>query len=107
MRIEAKLAEMGLALPEDPIRKPEESNLLVILRSAARGRLGRSARHPRINCRSGLRSRQPQVIDGFTDLMVALWGKDAALCPCVVSGAAELPANAPVIIEGEVEVRPA
>jgi hypothetical protein len=47
---------------------------------------------------------QPRVIDGFTDLMVALWGEDAAICPRAVGGMAELPGNAPVIIEGEVEL---
>jgi YjgF/chorismate_mutase-like putative endoribonuclease len=50
---------------------------------------------------------QPRVIDGFTDLMVELYGEEAAICPRAVAGVAELAANAPVIIEGEVEVRPA
>ena len=50
---------------------------------------------------------QPQVIDGFTDLMVALWGEEAAVCPRAVAGMAELALNSPVIIEGEVEIRPA
>jgi hypothetical protein len=44
------------------------------------------------------------VIDGFTDLMVALWGDEAAICPRAVGGMAELPGNSPVIIEGEVEI---
>ncbi len=48
---------------------------------------------------------QPQVIDGFTDLMVALYGEEAALCPRAVAGMAELALNAPVVIEGEVEIR--
>ena len=47
---------------------------------------------------------QPAVIDGFTDLMVALYGEDAAVCPRAVVGVAELALNAPVIIEGEVEL---
>ena len=47
---------------------------------------------------------QAAVIDGFTDLMIALFGEDAAVCPRVVMGAAELALNAPVIIEGEVEI---
>jgi hypothetical protein len=47
---------------------------------------------------------QPQVIDGFTDLMIALYGEDAALCPRAVAGMAELGLNSPVIIEGEVEI---
>jgi hypothetical protein len=47
---------------------------------------------------------QPQVIDGFTDLMVALYGEEAAVCPRAVAGMAELPLNSPVIIEGEAQV---
>ena len=47
---------------------------------------------------------QAAVIDGFTDLMIALFGDDAAICPRAVMGAAELALNAPVIIEGEVEI---
>jgi hypothetical protein len=46
----------------------------------------------------------PQVIDGFTDLMIALYGEQAALCPRVVAGMAELALGSPVIIEGEVEI---
>ena len=49
---------------------------------------------------------QAAVIDGFTDLMIALFGDDAAICPRAVMGAAELAMNAPVIIEGEVEIGP-
>ena len=48
---------------------------------------------------------QPQVIDGFTDLMIALYGEDIAICPRAVMGAAELGFDSPVIIEGEVEIR--
>jgi hypothetical protein len=47
---------------------------------------------------------QAQVIDGFTDLMIALYGEEAAMCPRAVAGMAELALNAPVIVEGEVEV---
>jgi hypothetical protein len=47
---------------------------------------------------------QARVIDGFTDLMIALYGEEAAMCPRAVAGMAELALNAPVIIEGEVEV---
>ena len=50
---------------------------------------------------------QAAVIDGFTDLMIALFGDEAAICPRAVMGAAELAMNAPVIIEGEVEIGPA
>ena len=49
---------------------------------------------------------QAAVIDGFTDLMISVFGDDAAICPRSVMGAAELALNAPVIIEGEVEIGP-
>ena len=49
---------------------------------------------------------QAAVIDGFTDLMIAVFGDEAAICPRAVMGAAELALNAPVIIEGEVEIAP-
>lgn len=45
------------------------------------------------------------VIDGFTELMIELFGSEAAMCPRTVAGMAELALNAPVIIEGEVEIR--
>ncbi|MBI3439540.1 MAG: RidA family protein [Proteobacteria bacterium] len=48
----------------------------------------------------------PQVIDGFTDLMITLYGEEAAMCPRAVAGMAELALNAPVIIEGEVQIHP-
>lgn len=48
---------------------------------------------------------QPQVIDGFTDLTIALYGEESAICPRAVVGVAELALNAPVIIECEVEIR--
>jgi hypothetical protein len=47
----------------------------------------------------------PQVIDGFTDLMIDLFGETSAICPRSVTGMAELALNSPVIIEGEVEIR--
>lgn len=49
---------------------------------------------------------QAQVVDGFTDLMVSLFGEESAVCPRAVAGMAELPFGSPVIIEGEVEVTP-
>ena len=49
---------------------------------------------------------QPRVIDGFTDLMIALYGEESALCPRTVAGVAELALNSPVIIDCEVELAP-
>lgn len=48
---------------------------------------------------------QPQVVDGFTDLMIALYGEEIAMCPRTVVGVSALALNAPVIIECEAEVR--
>ena len=45
------------------------------------------------------------VIDGFTELMIDLFGEEAALCPRAVAGMAELALNSPVIVEGEVQLR--
>lgn len=59
-----------------------------------------------VNAAPGFRALAP-VIDGFTELMVDLFGEDAALCPRAVAGMAELALNSPVIIEGEVELRSA
>jgi enamine deaminase RidA (YjgF/YER057c/UK114 family) len=47
---------------------------------------------------------QAQVIDGFTDLMIELYGEDSGMSPRAVAGMAELPFNSPVIIEGEVTI---
>ncbi len=58
-----------------------------------------------VNSATGFTS-QAQVIDGFTDLMIAIFGEEIAVCPRAVVGVAELAMNAPVVIEGEVEIRP-
>lgn len=50
---------------------------------------------------------QALVIDGFTDLMIELFGEDSAFCPRAVAGMAELPFNSPVIIEAEAVINPA
>ena len=49
---------------------------------------------------------QAQVIDGFTDLLVELYGDESAICPRAVAGMAELAFGSPVIVEGEVELHP-
>ena len=58
-----------------------------------------------VNAAPGFVALAP-VIDGFTDLMVELFGEEAALCPRAVAGMAELALNSPVIVEGEVEISP-
>ena len=56
-----------------------------------------------VNSAPGFVAQAP-VIDGFTDLMIAVFGEDAALCPRAVGGMAQLPFGSPVIIEGEVQL---
>ena len=158
MRIEAKLADMGLALPEEMKVPPDfritwrqvriignraiiaghgprsangtfagpagkvgsdltleqgkaaaRATGLAILGDLSReiGDLDRIVSWIRvfgmINAAPGFVALAP-VIDGFTDLMVDLFGAEAAVCPRAVAGMAELALNSPVIIEGEVEI---
>ena len=49
-------------------------------------------------------TRQPAVINGFTDLILSLFGPRAGAHARSAVGLAELPFNIPVEIEGEVEL---
>jgi enamine deaminase RidA (YjgF/YER057c/UK114 family) len=51
-------------------------------------------------------NRQPAVINGFSDLILELYGPDAGAHSRSAVGMAELPFDIPVEIEGEVELRP-
>lgn len=48
--------------------------------------------------------RQPAVINGFSDLVLELWGPDAGAHARSAVGMAELPFGVPVEIEAEVEI---
>lgn len=48
--------------------------------------------------------RQPAVINGFSDLILELWGPEAGAHARSAVGMAELPFGMPVEIEGEVEI---
>jgi hypothetical protein len=48
--------------------------------------------------------RQPEVINGFTDLIIDLYGEDAGAHSRSAVGMAELPGGIPVEIEAEVEI---
>jgi enamine deaminase RidA (YjgF/YER057c/UK114 family) len=48
--------------------------------------------------------RQPAVINGFSDLILELWGVEAGAHARSAVGMAELPFGMPVEIEGEVEI---
>ena len=49
-------------------------------------------------------NRQPAVINGFTDLILAVFGSNVGAHARSAVGLAELPFNIPVEIEGEVEL---
>lgn len=49
--------------------------------------------------------RQPAVINGFTDLIVSVFGPEVGAHARSAVGLAELPFGIPVEIEGEVEIR--
>jgi enamine deaminase RidA (YjgF/YER057c/UK114 family) len=50
-------------------------------------------------------NRQPGVINGFSDLILELYGPDIGAHSRSAVGMAELPFDIPVEIEGEVEFR--
>ncbi len=49
-------------------------------------------------------NQQPNVINGFSDLILELYGPDRGAHSRSAVGLAELPFNIPVEIEGEVEL---
>ena len=51
-------------------------------------------------------NRQPVVINGFTELILAVFGEERGVHARSAVGMAELPFNIPVEIEGEVELFP-
>lgn len=50
-------------------------------------------------------NQQPSVINGFSDLILELWGAEAGAHSRSAVGMAELPFDIPVEIEAEVEIR--
>jgi len=59
-----------------------------------------------VNSAAGF-NRQPSVINGFSDLILDLYGPEAGAHARSAVGMAELPFNIPVEIEGEVQIAPA
>jgi enamine deaminase RidA (YjgF/YER057c/UK114 family) len=55
-----------------------------------------------VNCARGF-SRTPAVINGFSDLILELWGDDGRHARSAI-GVAELPFDIPVEVEAIVEV---
>jgi len=59
--------------------------------------------HGMVNSAPGF-TRQPSVINGFSDLIIELYGKEAGQHARSAVGMAELPFGIPVEIEAEVEI---
>ena len=57
-----------------------------------------------VNCAPGF-NRQPDVINGFTDLIIELYGPQRGAHARSAVGMAQLPFDIPVEIEGEVEIQ--
>jgi enamine deaminase RidA (YjgF/YER057c/UK114 family) len=59
-----------------------------------------------VNCTPEF-TQQPQVINGFSELMIQVFGEDAGKAARSAVGVASLPANVPVEIEAIFEILPA
>jgi enamine deaminase RidA (YjgF/YER057c/UK114 family) len=49
-------------------------------------------------------TKQPAVINGFSDLIIRVWGEESGRHARAAVGMAELPFGLPVEIEAEVEI---
>ncbi|WP_334037727.1 RidA family protein [Burkholderia gladioli] len=56
-----------------------------------------------VNCMPGF-FEQPAVINGFSDLIISLWGHERGAHVRSAVGMAQLPFNIPVEVEGELEL---
>lgn len=105
----APLGKVGLEVTEQQAYDAARLTGLAILGSLQRqlGDLDRIAAWTRIfgmvNSAPGFK-RQPAVINGFTDLILEIFGNEVGAHARSAVGLAELPFNIPVEIEGEVEL---
>ncbi len=105
------LGKIGRDLTVEQGYVAARSTGLAILGSLARelGNLDRVAAWTRVfgmvNSGPGF-NRQPAVINGFTDLIVEVFGISIGAHARSAVGMAELPFDIPVEIEGEVELKP-
>jgi enamine deaminase RidA (YjgF/YER057c/UK114 family) len=101
------LGKLGRELSVEQGYAAARLTALAILGSLARelGDLDRVAQWARVfgmvNSAGGF-NRQPAVINGFSDLILELWGSDAGAHARSAVGMAELPFDIPVEIEAEV-----
>jgi len=105
------LGKVGRDLTLEQAQAAARLTGLAILGSLQRalGSLDRIAAWTRVfgmvNSASGF-NRQPLVINGFSELIVQLFGPEAGAHARSAVGMAELPFDIPVEIEGEVELHP-
>jgi enamine deaminase RidA (YjgF/YER057c/UK114 family) len=105
------LGKVGLEVTEEQAYVAARLTGMAILGSLQRelGSLSRIACWTRVlgmvNSAPGF-TRQPAVINGFTDLIVSVFGPERGAHARSAVGLAELPFRIPVEIEGEVELRP-
>ena len=103
------LGKVGLEVTEEQAYQAARLTGLSILGSLQRqlGDLDRIAGWTRVfgmvNSAPGFK-RQPAVINGFTDMIIDVFGPDVGAHARSAVGMAELPFNIPVEIEGEVEL---
>src|SRR4051812_1395307 len=104
------LGKVGAEVTEEEAYVAARLTGLAILGSLKRelGSLSRIANWTRVfgmvNSAPGF-TRQPAVINGFTDLIVAVFGPEQGAHARSAVGLAELPFRIPVEIEGEVELK--
>jgi enamine deaminase RidA (YjgF/YER057c/UK114 family) len=104
------LGKVGLEVTEEQAYVAARLTGLAILGSLKRelGSLSRIAAWTRVfgmvNSAPGF-TRQPTVINGFTDLIINVFGPERGAHARSAVGMAELPYRIPVEIEGEVELR--
>lgn len=105
------LGKVGSEVSESQAYEAARLTALAVLGSLQRelGDLDRIASWTRIfgmvNSAPGF-MRQPAVINGFTDLIISVFGPSVGAHARSAVGLAELPFNIPVEIEGEVDVLP-
>lgn len=110
-RLAQPLGKVGLEVTEEQAYVAARLTGMAILGSLQRelGSLSRIACWTRVfgmvNSAPGF-TRQPAVINGFTDLIVSVFSPERGAHARSAVGLAELPFGIPVEIEGEVELRP-